>query len=154
MYPRYKTRKKEFKHLFPDSHKQKFVVDYSCTYHGDPYSYFHSYSYFHPSSQPLHQERMFVISSACCFYSYTFSWEQGTTVLWRDVVSVTKEKTALFIPDAIQWTTKDGKFFFASFVDGDSSFLMLVKFWRAAASEQWLTEEDINQIIALNYGEG
>ena len=39
-------------------------------------------------------------------------------------------------------------------MDRDSSFLMLAKFWQAAATEQWLTEEDIDQIIALNYGEG
>ena len=33
MYPSYKTRKQEFKSLFPDCHRFKFVVDYSCAYH-------------------------------------------------------------------------------------------------------------------------
>ena len=33
MYPSYKTRKSEFKSLFPDCHRFKFVVDYSCAYH-------------------------------------------------------------------------------------------------------------------------
>ena len=35
MYPSYKTRKAEFRQLFPDCHKDKFVVDYSCAYHKD-----------------------------------------------------------------------------------------------------------------------
>ena len=33
MYPSYKTRKSEFKSLFSDCHRFKFVVDYSCAYH-------------------------------------------------------------------------------------------------------------------------
>ena len=33
MYPSYKTRKSEFKSLFPDCYRFKFVVDYSCAYH-------------------------------------------------------------------------------------------------------------------------
>ena len=70
------------------------------------------------------------------------------------MTTITKEKTAIFIPNAIQITTDGQKFFFASFVDRESSYLMLVKFWQAATSDQWLQDDDIDQIIALNYGEG
>jgi len=138
MYPSYKTRKQEFKSLFPDCHRFKFVVDYSCAYHKDI----------------LHQGRLFVTSTAACFYSYIFGWEQKLILDWKDVTTITKEKTAIFIPNAIQITTENQKFFFASFVDRESSYLMLVKFWQAATSDQWLPDEDIDQIIALNYGEG
>ena len=102
----------------------------------------------------LHQGRLFVTSTAACFYSYIFGWEQKLILDWKDVTTITKEKTAIFIPNAIQITTDNQKFFFASFVDRESSYLMLVKFWQAATSDQWLQDEDIDQIIALNYGEG
>ena len=102
----------------------------------------------------LHQGRLFVTSTAACFYSYIFGWEQKLILDWKDVTTITKEKTAIFIPNAIQITTDSQKFFFASFVDRESSYLMLVKFWQAATSDQWLQDEDIDQIIALNYGEG
>jgi len=138
MYPSYKTRKGEFKDQFPECHKSKFVVDYSCAYHKDI----------------LHQGRMFVTNTTCCFYSYIFGWEQRLILHWSDVTAITKEKTALFIPNAVQIVTNDNKFFFASFVDRESSFMMMLKFWQAATSEQFLSEEDIDQIIALNYGEG
>jgi len=139
MYPSYKTRRKEFRSLFPmiglDS---RFVVDYSCAYHKDI----------------LHQGRMFVTTNSCCFYSYIFGWENKVMVEWKDVTSITKEKTAIFIPNAVQITTKENKYFFASFVERDSSHMMLFRLWQATLAGQLLSDEDIDQIIACEYGEG
>eukprot|EP00090_Calanus_glacialis_P002951 TRINITY_DN12152_c0_g1_i1.p1 TRINITY_DN12152_c0_g1~~TRINITY_DN12152_c0_g1_i1.p1 ORF type:complete len:613 (-),score=240.81 TRINITY_DN12152_c0_g1_i1:371-2209(-) len=139
MYPSYKTRRKEFRNLFPmvgtDS---RFVVDYSCAYHKDI----------------LHQGRMYVTTNSCCFYSYIFGWENKVVVDWSDVTSITKEKTAIFIPNAVQITAKDNKYFFASFVERDSSYMMLFRLWQAALANQLLSDEDIDQIIACEYGEG
>lgn len=69
-------------------------------------------------------------------------------------MSITKEKTAIFIPNAIQISTADNKYFFASFVDRDSSHMMLVRLWQAVTSNKLLSDEDIDQIIACEYGEG
>jgi len=139
MYPSYKTRRKEFRSLFPmigpDS---RFVVDYSCAYHKDI----------------LHQGRMFVTTNSCCFYSYIFGWENKVVVEWKDVTAITKEKTAIFIPNAVQITTKENKYFFASFVERDSSHMMLFRLWQATLADQLLSDEDIDQIIACEYGEG
>jgi len=139
MYPSYKTRRKEFRSLFSSvGVDSRFVVDYSCAYHKDI----------------LHQGRMFVTTLSCCFYSYIFGWENKFVVDWKEVTSITKEKTAIFIPNAVQITTKDNKYFFASFVDRDSSHMMLFRLWQAALANQWLSDEDIDQIIACEYGEG
>jgi len=97
---------------------------------------------------------MYVTTVACCFYSYIFGWEQRLVLHWKDITAITKEKTAIFIPNAIQLATKDAKFFFASFVDRDSTHMMLMKLWQAAVNDQFLSDEDIDQIIACNYGEG
>ena len=138
MYPGYKARRSEFRELFSGS-SGKFVVDYSCAYHKDI----------------LHQGRLYVTTESLCFYSYIFGWENKISVLWQDVTSITKEKTAIFIPNAIQFQTSDNqKYFFASFVDRDSSYMMLVKLWQAVTSHKLLTDDDIDQLIACEYGEG
>jgi len=139
MYPSYKTRRKEFKGLFSSvGIDSRFVVDYSCAYHKDI----------------LHQGRMYVTTTTCCFYSYIFGWENKVVVDWREVTAITKEKTAIFIPNAIQISTKDNKYFFASFVERDSSHMMLFRLWQATLANQLLSDEDIDQIIACEYGEG
>ena len=114
------------------------MVDYSCAYHRDI----------------LHQGRLYVTTSTACFYSYIFGWENKLVVKWSEVTAITKEKTAIFIPNAIQISTAENKFFFASFVDRDSSYQMLVRLWQAVTADQPLSEEDIAQVVACEYGEG
>ena len=139
MYPGYKARRKEFKDLFGSiSPGSRFVVDYSCAYHKDI----------------LHQGRIYVTTTSCSFYSYIFGFENKVTIPWSEVVTITKEKTAIFIPNAIQISTADNKYFFASFVDRDSSHMMLTRLWQAVAGDNPLTDEDVDQIIACEYGEG
>ena len=138
MYPGYKARKKEFKELFGSGQNFKFVVDYSCAYHKDI----------------LHQGRIYVTTEYCCFYSYIFGWENKLILPWSEVIAITKEKTALFIPNAIQVKTVSNKYFFASFVDRDSTHMMLVRLWQAVTNTKMLSEEEVDQIIACEYGEG
>ena len=139
MYPGYKARRKEFRDLFcSSSPSSRFVVDYSCAYHKDI----------------LHQGRVYVTTSSCCFYSSIFGFENKIIIPWSEVVTITKEKTAIFIPNAIQISTADTKYFFASFVDRDSSFMMLSRLWQAVAGDNPLSDEDVDQVIACEYGEG
>jgi len=51
------------------------------------------------------------------------------------VISLTKEKTALVIPNAIQVHTSNDKNFFTSFVARDKTFLMLHRLWQAQLNE-------------------
>ena len=97
MYPSYKTRKQEFKSLFPDCHRFKFVVDYSCAYHKVNRLLCQLILISAPQDI-LHQGRLFVTSTAACFYSYIFGWEQKLILDWKDVTTITKEKTAIFYP--------------------------------------------------------
>lgn len=59
-----------------------------------------------------------------------------TSIRLRDVTSITKEKTALVIPNAIQVIVDCGdKLFFTSFVTRDATYLMLFKLWQNALLE-------------------
>ena len=80
--------------------------------------------------------RLYVSQNYACFYANIFMWETLVSVRWKDVTSITKEKTALVIPNAILLTTATTKFFFASFGSRDKSYLMLFKIWQNALMEK------------------
>jgi len=72
-----------------------------------------------------------------CFVSRTLiltCWQ--LTIRCKDIVKVTKEKTARVIPNAIQICTKDDKYFFTSFGTRDKTFLMLERVWKNGVSDQ------------------
>jgi len=54
----------------------------------------------------------------------------------KDVVKITKEKTALVIPNAIQICTQDEKYNFTSFATRDKTFLVLERVRKCATEDQ------------------
>ena len=65
-------------------------------------------------------------------------WETLVSIRWKDVTAITKEKTALVIPNAILITTATNKFFFASFGSRDKTYVMIFKIWQNALLEKVL----------------
>jgi hypothetical protein len=55
---------------------------------------------------------------------------------WKDVTAITKEKTALVIPNAILVCTEGEKLFFTSFGARDKTYLMLFRVWQNALLDQ------------------
>ncbi|CAF93589.1 unnamed protein product, partial [Tetraodon nigroviridis] len=93
--PTYKQRNEEFRRLFkklPDT--ERLIVDYSCALQKDI----------------LLQGRIYLSENWLCFYSNIFRWETTITILLKDVTSMTKEKTAKLIPNAIQISTDNEKY--------------------------------------------
>ena len=46
--------------------------------------------------------RLYATVNYLCFYANIFRWETSIALKWKDVNGLTKEKTALVIPNAIQ----------------------------------------------------
>lgn len=65
------------------------------------------------------------------------------TIRWKDVTSLTKEKTALVIPNAILVHTTTDRHFLTSFTARDKAFLMLFRVWQNALMDQ-VTEFNLN----------
>ncbi len=81
--------------------------------------------------------RMYATLNYLCFHAKIFTYETSLTVPWREVATLTKEKTALVIPNAIQvHTTKGEKHFFTSFTARDKTYNMLHGLWRRAAQDE------------------
>ena len=67
------------------------------------YSYFSEYSCAIQKDILVHG-RLYATVNYLCFYANIFRWETSVALKWKDVNGLTKEKTALVIPNAIQVT--------------------------------------------------
>uniref|UniRef100_A0AAR2JIZ0 GRAM domain containing 1A n=1 Tax=Pygocentrus nattereri TaxID=42514 RepID=A0AAR2JIZ0_PYGNA len=134
--PTYKQRNEDFRKIFkklPDT--ERLIVDYSCALQKDI----------------LLQGRLYLSENWICFYSNIFRWE--TTVrLTNDVTSLTKEKTAKLIPNAIQICTEQDKHFFTSFGARDRSYMMIFRLWQNALMDKTLSPKELWHIVHQCYG--
>lgn len=55
---------------------------------------------------------------------------------WKEVTALSKEKTALVIPNAILVSTGSDKHFLTSFAARDKAYLMLFRVWQNALMDQ------------------
>ncbi|XP_048008337.1 protein Aster-A isoform X2 [Megalobrama amblycephala] len=135
--PTYKQRNEDFRKLFkklPDT--ERLIVDYSCALQRDI----------------LLQGRLYLSENWLCFYSNIFRWETTITILLKDVTSLTKEKTAKLIPNAIQICTEHEKHFFTSFGARDRSYMMIFRLWQNALMDKTLSPKELWHIVHQCYG--
>ncbi|XP_022906025.1 protein Aster-B isoform X2 [Onthophagus taurus] len=138
LYPTYKSRSEDYKRIFkevPDD--ERLVVDYSCAL----------------QKEILVHGRLYVSQNYLCFYANIFGWETNVTIKWKDVSAITKEKTALVIPNAILIMVKSEKFFFTSFVARDKTYLMLFRVWQNALLDQPMAMQEMWQWVHQCYGD-
>ncbi|XP_077524719.1 GRAM domain containing 1B isoform X2 [Amblyomma americanum] len=136
--PTYKSRSEDFKRLFKDlPETERLIVDYSCALQRDI----------------LVHGRLYVTQNFICFYANIFRWETNVVIRCRDVTSMTKEKTARVIPNAVQVCTDHEKHFFTSFGARDKTYLMLFRIWQNALMEQPMSTQELWQWVHYSYGD-
>lgn len=97
--------------------------------------------------------RLYISQNYICFYANIFSWETSVSLRWKDVASITKEKTALVIPNAILVCTETDKFFLTSFGARDKAYLMLFRVWQNALIGQPMSMAEMWQLVHTCYGD-
>uniref|UniRef100_A0A671V2J6 GRAM domain containing 1B n=1 Tax=Sparus aurata TaxID=8175 RepID=A0A671V2J6_SPAAU len=135
--PTYKQRNEDFRKLFkqlPDT--ERLIVDYSCALQRDI----------------LLQGRLYLSENWICFYSNIFRWETLLTVRLKDICSMTKEKTARLIPNAIQVCTDTEKHFFTSFGARDRTYMMMFRLWQNALLDKPLCPKELWHFVHQCYG--
>lgn len=138
LYPTYKSRSDDFKRIFKDiPADERLVVDYSCAIQRDI----------------LVHGRLYVSQNYLCFYANIFRWETQVTLRWKDVTSLTKEKTALVIPNAILVHTTTDRHFLTSFAARDKAYLMLFRVWQNALMDQPMSTQEMWQWVHSCYGD-
>ncbi|KAF2364198.1 GRAM domain [Trinorchestia longiramus] len=136
--PNYKSRSDDLKRLFKNLPlDERLLVDYSCALQKDI----------------LVHGRLYVTPNFLSFYSKIFGWETNLMIKFKEVVSMTKEKTALVIPNAIQITTHSDKHFFTTFSARDKAYLMLFRIWQNALMDQQMPAGELWQWVHSSYGD-
>ncbi|XP_043598366.1 protein Aster-B isoform X2 [Bombus pyrosoma] len=138
LYPTYKSRSDDFRRIFKDvPDDERLVVDYSCAL----------------QREILVHGRLYVSQNYVCFYANIFSWETLVCLRWKDVTSITKEKTALVIPNAILICTATDKFFLTSFGARDKTYVMLFRVWQNALIGEPMNAPEMWQLVHSCYGD-
>ncbi|KAF6027436.1 GRAMD1B [Bugula neritina] len=134
----YKQKSEEFHKLFKDiPSDERLLVDYSCAMQKDL----------------LVHGRIYVSQNWICFYAnILFKWETTVVIPCHQIKSMTKEKTARFIPNAIQISTHTEKYFFSTFTSRDKSYLMMFRVWQNALLRQPLSGQELWQLVHDLYG--
>ncbi|XP_051969909.1 protein Aster-C-like isoform X2 [Xyrauchen texanus] len=136
LYTSYKQKSDEFRKLFrelPDN--EKLIADYTCALQKDI----------------LLQGRIYLTENFLCFYSHVF---RGTkiTLNMKDISTMSREKTAKWIPNAIQINTVSEKLFFCSFSAREKSYLGIFRLWQNILMEKKLTKLELLQMVKQHYG--
>lgn len=113
------------------SDREYHVADYSCAVQKDI----------------LLHGRLYVTQNYLCFYANIFGWETNIVLKWKNVTAITKEKTAIVIPNAVLISTKTEKFFFTSFVARDKVYLMLFRVWQNALMDKQMSQQEMWQWV-------
>lgn len=138
-YTNYKKRSVEFHKLFPDiPSSESLIVDYSCAV----------------QREILAHGRMYVSSNFVSFYSNIMGWEAARICLpYKSIISLTKEKTAIVIPNAIEIRCRGGdRHFFATFASRDKTYLMLFRVWQNCLLDQIMSQSEIMNWVKQCYG--
>ena len=80
---------------------------------------------------------MYISGNYLCFHANFLKWETRLTLNFRDIVTITREKTAKVIPNAIELkNNKNERFFFASFATRDKTFQIISRIWKTLLIDQ------------------
>ncbi|TNN17912.1 GRAM domain-containing protein isoform 2 [Schistosoma japonicum] len=135
--PSYRTKLEQFRRIFRGTpvDTDRLLVDYSCALSKN-------------NNGLLLQGRMYITETWVCFYSKIL-YEQKIFLSVNEIVSITKEKTARVIPNAIQilYSKNHERFFFTSFASRERSYAILLKVWENCRNHQTLVQ--INQTMSI-----
>ncbi|KAI0981464.1 hypothetical protein GJ496_000971 [Pomphorhynchus laevis] len=135
----YKKRATDFHRLFPEIPiSELLIVDYSCALQREIFAH----------------GRMYISSLYICFYSNIMGWEAARICIpCKSIVSITKEKTAIVIPNAIEVKLRCGeRYFFASFASRDKTYLTLFRIWQNCLLDQLMSQSEIIMWVKQCYG--
>ncbi|MGH0159226.1 UNVERIFIED_CONTAM: hypothetical protein FKN15_069521 [Acipenser sinensis] len=150
--PTYKQRNEDFRKIFkklPET--ERLIV--GRLYLSENWICFHSNIFrWETTKDILLQGRLYLSENWICFHSNIFRWETTITLQLKDVSSLTKEKTAKLIPNAIQICAEQDKHFFTSFGARDRSYMMIFRLWQNALMEKPLFPKELWHIVHQCYG--
>lgn len=109
------SRYEKFHKLFKSTPPDEYPIDsFSCAFIGDI----------------MLQGNLWVSQNFFCFYSKIRGRGRLLEIPMTRVISITREKTALIIPNAIGFQTAGKKYVFGSFLSRDNTYKFVVSAWK------------------------
>ncbi|KAL8580282.1 hypothetical protein ACOMHN_061523 [Nucella lapillus] len=126
-----KSKNTKFHKLFKNVPMEEYPIDtYSCAFKGDI----------------LLQGLMYVSQNWICFYSKIRARGRLLEIPLEKVISITREKLALIIPNAIGIQVADQKYVFGSFISRDNTYKLLVTLWKHSQDSTDSTNTKENEL--------
>ncbi|KAL3311551.1 hypothetical protein Ciccas_009866 [Cichlidogyrus casuarinus] len=141
--PSYQTKLIQFQRAFKDTavDTDRLLVDYSCAL---------------MNNGLLTQGRMYITEDWICFYSKVI-YPTKLMLHVPKIVSITKEKTAKLIPNAIQFVyatdESETRYFFTSFAAREKTFAILEKIWDNGQNHQNMSMDELVRQVRELYGD-
>ena len=113
-----RKREKEFHKFFRHIPEDEILLrDYSCAYSKD---------------MLLYQGRLYMSVNWFCFHVNMLGPRHQVAIRFDEILCLAKQKTALFIPNAIEVTTDKRKYFFTTFNNRNHTFSDCLRIWQNA----------------------
>ncbi|KIO07078.1 hypothetical protein M404DRAFT_998507 [Pisolithus tinctorius Marx 270] len=118
-------RNADFHELFPNIPEGDYLIeDYGCAL----------------QREILIQGRIYISENHICFHANIFGWITDLSIPIYEITGLEKKMTAFVIPNAIQITTRQAKYTFASFLSRDTTYDVIANIWRLARPEYSVTD--------------
>ncbi|KAG1747626.1 hypothetical protein EDB19DRAFT_1685835 [Suillus lakei] len=88
----------------------------------------------------LIQGRIYISENHICFHANIFGWITDLSIPIYEITALEKKMTAFVIPNAIQITTRQAKYTFASFLSRDTTYDVIANIWRLARPDDGFTD--------------
>jgi hypothetical protein len=110
-------RNADFHEMFPTVPEGDYLIeDYGCAL----------------QREILIQGRLYISENHICFHANIFGWITDLSIPIYEITTLDRKMTAFVIPNAIQLTTRQVKYTFASFLSRDTTFDVIYNVWRLA----------------------
>ncbi|KIK34900.1 hypothetical protein CY34DRAFT_110104 [Suillus luteus UH-Slu-Lm8-n1] len=118
-------RNADFHELFPSIPEGDYLIeDYGCAL----------------QREILIQGRIYISENHICFHANIFGWITDLSIPIYEITTLEKKMTAFVIPNAIQITTRQAKYTFASFLSRDTTYDVIANIWRLARPDDALSQ--------------
>ncbi|KAG9313871.1 hypothetical protein JVU11DRAFT_4639 [Chiua virens] len=120
-------RNADFHELFPNIPEGDYLIeDYGCAL----------------QREILIQGRLYISENHICFHANIFGWITDLSIPIYEITGLEKKMTAFVIPNALQITTRQAKYTFASFLSRDTTYDVIANIWRLARPDDILELAD------------
>lgn len=118
-------RNADFHELFPSIPEGDYLIeDYGCAL----------------QREILIQGRIYISENHICFHANIFGWITDLSIPIYEITALEKKMTAFVIPNAIQITTRQAKYTFASFLSRDTTYDVIANIWRLSRPDDALSQ--------------